>query len=339
MSAGAKAGLIAELSRRSFVRRMSVVAAAGGLSARSLLASALSESARSAAQEGLFALLLGSVQDAGLPQAGCYSELCEAARAEGAEPRFVTSLALVEPQAERFYLVDASPDLTRQMDLIPGQAFRARSALRRPFDGIFLTHAHMGHYLGLAHLGREGLGTAPTPCYCTDRMASFLENNGPWSLLVEEGRLVPQRLATNVWIRIDEHLEVMALPVPHRQEYSDTVGFVFRGSERQILYLPDIDRWEKMNPSIESVVRQVDVALLDGSFYTAAELPGRSQEDIPHPLIPSTMDRLQSLSEETEIAFIHLNNTNRALMADGPEALDVARRGFHLPRKGQRYAL
>lgn len=325
-----------DLSRRRFLQRLSVVAAAGGLSARSLLASTLGDAL---AQDELFALLLGSVQDAGLPQAGCYTELCEAARAQGAEPRFVTSLALVEPRAERFYLVDASPDLPRQMDLIPGDAFRARAAERRPFDGIFLTHAHIGHYLGLAHLGREGMGTAPTPCYCTDRMASFLEQNGPWSLLVEEGRLVPKRMAPNVWIRIDEHLAAKAIPVPHRDEYSDTVGFVFKGAERRILYLPDIDRWENMQPSIETVVRKVDVALLDGSFYTAAELPGRRQEDIPHPLIPSTMDRLESLATETEIAFIHLNNTNRALTIDSPEALDVARRGFHLPRKGQRYAL
>lgn len=325
-----------DLSRRRFLQRLSVVAAAGGLSARSLLASTLGDAL---AQDELFALLLGSVQDAGLPQAGCYTELCEAARAQGAEPRFVTSMALVEPRAERFYLVDASPDLPRQMDLIPGDAFRARAAERRPFDGIFLTHAHIGHYLGLAHLGREGMGTAPTPCYCTDRMASFLEQNGPWSLLVEEGRLVPKRMAPNVWLRIDEHLEAMAIPVPHRDEYSDTVGFVFKGTERRILYLPDIDRWENMQPSIESVVRKVDVALLDGSFYTAAELPGRRQEDIPHPLIPSTMDRLESLAAGTEIAFIHLNNTNRALTIGSPEALDVARRGFHLPRKGQRYAL
>ncbi|MEE9207778.1 MAG: MBL fold metallo-hydrolase [Gemmatimonadota bacterium] len=325
-----------DLSRRGFVQRMSIAAAAGGLSARSLLASTFTDAL---GQDDLFALLLGSIQDAGLPQAGCYTELCESARAEGAETRFVTSLALVEPNAERFYLVDASPDLPRQMDLIPGESFRARAAQRRPFDGIFLTHAHIGHYLGLAHLGREGLGTAPTHCYCTDRMASFLESNGPWSLLVEEGRLVLQRLVPNVWTRIDEHLEAKAIPVPHRDEYSDTVGFVFRGPTREMLYLPDIDGWEKMQPSIESVVREVDVALLDGTFYTAAELPGRRQEDISHPLIPSTMNRLESLAAETEIAFIHLNNTNRALTIGGPEALEIARRGFHLPRKGQRYAL
>ena len=93
-------------------------------------------------QADMFALVLGTVQDGGLPQAGCYTPRCNAARQN---PRFVASLALVNLTAERFYLVDATPDITRQIDLIPGQAFRQRAQARRPFDGIFLTHAHIGH--------------------------------------------------------------------------------------------------------------------------------------------------------------------------------------------------
>ncbi|MCH8934843.1 MAG: MBL fold metallo-hydrolase, partial [Gemmatimonadetes bacterium] len=105
-----------------------------------------------APQSEMFALVLGTVQDGGLPQAGCYTPRCEAARRD---PYYVASLALIDPNAERYYLVDATPDLTRQLDLIPGEAFRRRAQARRPFDGIFLTHAHIGHYLGLALRGRE----------------------------------------------------------------------------------------------------------------------------------------------------------------------------------------
>ena len=133
-----------------------------------------------------YAMVLGTAQDGGLPQVGCYTPRCEAARAD---PRFVASLALVHPDSDRYYLVDATPDLTRQVDLITESGFRARAQARRPFDGIFLTHAHIGHYLGLALLGREGLGTTRTPVYCTAQMADFLTNNGPWSLMVDEGRI------------------------------------------------------------------------------------------------------------------------------------------------------
>jgi pyrroloquinoline quinone biosynthesis protein B len=149
------------------------------------------------------------VQDGGLPQIGCYTARCERARTD---PRYVASLALIEPEAERFYLVDATPDLTRQIDLIAEDAFRRRAQTRRPFDGIFLTHAHIGHYLGLALLGREGVGTAPTPCYCTPEMAAYLTSNGPWNLMVDEGRIYFPEVTFDTWHRVDDTLSVRLLP-------------------------------------------------------------------------------------------------------------------------------
>lgn len=283
-------------------------------------------------------VILGSVQDGGLPQAGCYTARCDRARASA--PRYVASLALVEPAAERFYLVDATPDLPRQIDLVRGAGFRRRAAARRPFDGLFLTHAHMGHYLGLAHLGREALGAAPTACYCTKQMAEFLSTNGPWSLMVEEGRLVLDPLEYDTWRRVSPALEVKAVPVPHRHEYSDTVGFVFRGPQRSLLYLPDIDRWTAWNRRVEDVVREVDVAMLDGSFYSADEVPGRPIEEIPHPLIPDSMSRLQGLVRAGhEVIFTHLNNTNPVLDEGGPAERAVLEAGFKVAREGTTLAL
>jgi pyrroloquinoline quinone biosynthesis protein B len=221
------------------------------------------------------------------------------------------------------------------MDLVPGEGFRRRAAARRPFDGVFLTHAHMGHYLGLAHLGREALGTAPTACYCTKRMAAFLRSNGPWSLMVDEGRLVLDPLEYDTWRRVSAALEVKAIPVPHREEYSDTVGFVFRGPRRSLLYLPDIDRWASWSRRIEDVVREVDIALLDGSFYSADEVPGRPLEQIPHPLIPDSMSRLSTaVRAGHEVVFTHMNNSNPVLDDGGPAARAVLDAGFGIATEG-----
>jgi pyrroloquinoline quinone biosynthesis protein B len=227
----------------------------------------------------------------------------------------------------------------RQLDLVEEPGFRRRAQARRPFDGIFLTHAHIGHYLGLALLGREGLGTASTPVYSTPRMAEFLAANGPWSLMVDEGRIFFPEVPIDTWFEVDEWLSVRMIPVPHRQEFSDTVGFVFRGPSRSLLYVPDIDRWETWAYSVEEVVRQVDVALLDGSFYSANEVPGRNTDDIPHPLIPQTMTLLEpAVRAGARVLFTHLNNTNPALY-DGREAAEVRRRGFELARQGMRITL
>jgi len=294
------------------------------------------------AQSAPYAMVLGSVQDGGLPQAGCYTDRCNRARQD---PRYVTSLVLSTPEPKRadtrrYYLVDASPDLRAQMDLIDEEPFRRRAGNRRPFDGIFLTHAHMGHYLGLALMGREALAIAPTPVYCSREMRDFLSNNGPWSLMVREGRLHFPDVPTDEWFSVEEALEAKMVPVPHRPEYSDTVAWVFRGLQRTVLYLPDIDAWNKWDRRVEDVVADVDIALLDGAFFSPEEVPGRNIEDIPHPMIPDTMARLEPLlGGGRRIVFTHFNNTNPVLDEGGPEATQVLRRGFELAREGMVFPL
>ena len=298
---------------------------------------------RSARAGEIYALVLGSVQDAGLPQVGCYTDRCEEGRALHAagRGRYVSSLALVEPEAERFYLVDATPDITRQIDVIAEPAFRRRAADRRPFDGIFLTHAHIGHYTGLAVLGNEGLGIRDTPVYCTRAMAELLASNQPWAFLVDQGRIQPRPLDLDRWHRIDEHLEVQLWKVPHRDELADTVGFVFRGPAGTLLFLPDINSWALWERDVAETVASVDVALLYGSFWSADEVPGRAVEDIPHPLIPWTMDALQGVVDrgDARVVLTHLNNSNPALDENGPQQAEIRRRGFELAREGMRFDL
>lgn len=290
-----------------------------------------------------YVLVLGSVQDGGFPQAGCTTDLCEHGRALHREGRgrYVASLALVDPGSERFWLVDATPDITRQMDLVTEPSFRRRCEERRPFDGIFLTHAHIGHYTGLAQLGNEGLGMRPTPTYCTEAMAGFLASNAPWSFLVAQERILLRPLATETWHRVDEGLEVQLLPVPHRNEFADTVGFVFRGPRAAMLYIPDINAWHLWERDLAEVVASVDVALLDASFWSLDELPGRSLADVPHPLVGQTMDLLQEVVDRggSRVLLTHLNNTNPVLWDDGPQAAEVARRGFLVAREGMRFPL
>jgi len=289
------------------------------------------------AADDLYALVLGSVQDAGFPQVGCYTDRCNEGRALQAagHGRFVSSLALVEPQAERFYLVDATPDITRQIDLITEPAFRKRATARRPFDGIFLTHAHIGHYAGLAVLGNEGMGMQRTPVYCTQAMADFLAANYPWRYLVEQGRLELRPLGLDRWHRIDPLLEVQLWKVPHRDEQADTVGFVFRGPHASLLFIPDINSWSLWDRSVAEAVGGVEVALLDGSFWSMDELPGRTVEEVPHPLMTQTMDALQEVADQgrTRIVLTHLNNSNPALDDGGPQQAEIARRGFSVARE------
>lgn len=296
-----------------------------------------------------YALVLGNAQDAGLPQIGADHPLDAAARRDPERKRFATSLLICDPGSGKRWLLDATPDLREQVELAAGHpANRAEylasieGAGRPPlFEGIFLTHAHMGHYLGLAHLGREAYSARGVPVHASPRMAEFLRTNGPWSLLVELQNVELREVRPGEPVALGESLSVEAFEVPHRAEYSDTYGYRVRGPERSLVFLPDIDKWERWEHSIEELIAGVDVALLDATFYAEGEIPGRSMAEVPHPFVAESLERLAALpeSERAKVRFIHLNHTNPLGDPDSAARAAVRAAGCDVARQGQVFGL
>jgi pyrroloquinoline quinone biosynthesis protein B len=280
------------------------------------------------------AVVLGIAQDGGVPHIGCRQERCVLARRDSSQRERVASLGLVDEQADRRFLIDATPDLPSQLESLHPD----RPAGRPLVDGILLTHAHIGHYAGLMYLGREALGAAQVPVYATPRMARFLRENGPWSQLIALRNVVIHEMEPDREIALTDRLRVTAIRVPHRDELSDTVGFRVRGPTRSILYIPDIDKWERWERRLPEEARAVDWALLDGTFEDPAEIPGRSLADIPHPLIGETAALLGPGPRRARVLFIHLNHTNR-LLRDETAARSLADQGFAVARDGQELEL
>ena len=294
----------------------------------------------------VYALVLGTAQDAGLPQAGCFEACCEAARRDPQRRRLVTSVLIVDGRSGRRWLLDCTPDIEAQVTLARGHPPQRRPAPvqggRPPlFDGIFLTHAHMGHYTGLLELGREAYGSRGQAVWGTERMLRFLGANDPWAHQVQSGQIRLQRLVPGAEVELAEDLTLTALAVPHRDELTDTVAFRVQGPERTLLYLPDIDKWERWSTPIEEVLAGVDAALLDGAFFADGEIPGRSMADIPHPFIAESLARFGSLpaTERAKVWFTHLNHTNPAADPASAAARTVQRAGMGVAREGQRIAL
>ena len=248
-----------------------------------------------------YVLVLGIAQDGGYPQAGCARPDCVAAWKNPKLRKHVASLAIVDPISNQRWMIDATPDFAEQLSMLDD----------RKLDGILLTHAHIGHYLGLAQLGREVMGTHDVKVYAMPRMRAFLDHNGPWDQLVRLHNIAIEPLEDGRELQLNERISVTPFIVPHRDEYSETVGFLVRGPARSILWLPDIDKWEKWPTPIESVVARVDIAFVDGTFHDAGELPGRDLSEIPHPLMIETMKRLGAAA--AKVRFIHLNQSNPAL--------------------------
>jgi pyrroloquinoline quinone biosynthesis protein B len=289
---------------------------------------------------------LGTVQDGGLPQAGCTCAQCTAARRDPARKRHVASLAVVVPpdigHTGRTWLIDATPDLPAQIDRIhtwrPHPEGRTD---RAPVDGVLLTHAHIGHYLGLAFFGFEAIDTKDLPVYGSPRMVAFLRANGPWSQLVARRNVDLRELRPGAPLALDRGVKVTPIPVPHRDEYTDTLAFLIRGPRRTLLYVPDTDAWASWPRPLEDVLRGVDVALLDGTFYSRDELPDRDVTKIKHPLIDSTMDRLAPLvrTGRLRVLFTHLNHSNLALDPASPARRRIEARGFGVLAEGEEIPL
>jgi len=285
-----------------------------------------------------YVLVLGIAQDGGVPQVGSdHPGWDDPDRRER-----VAALALVDPASGGRWLFDATPDLPEQLHALDRAA--PSEGPKPGLQGIFLTHAHIGHYTGLMFLGHEALGASGVPVFAMPRMASFLSSNGPWSQLVTYGNIRLLPLDDGVPVAVSSTLRVTPLRVPHRQEYADVVGYRIDGPDRSLLYVPDIDSWEAwdtMGTRIEEVVRSVDVALVDGTFFANGEIPGRDMTGFPHPFVTHSMARLASLPADvrSRIRFIHLNHTNRVLVPGSDERRAVLDAGFGVAAEGDRHPL
>lgn len=276
------------------------------------------------------AVLLGSAQDGGVPQAGCYCAHCAPAHADPTRRKWVVCLGLVDHATHQSWLIDATPDLREQLhalhSLVPDC----------PLAGIVLTHAHIGHYTGLIHLGREAWNVQGLPVYASPRMANFLRENGPWSQLVALGNIRLRLLTPAREVQLNPNLRLTPALVPHRDELSDTLAFLVRGPARQLFYCPDIDTWDRWEHDLRRFVAEMDVALLDGTFFRADELAGRDLSQIPHPLVTDTAEQLVGV--DCDVRLVHLNHSN-PLHRAGPERDWLAAQGIGVGAFGARWRL
>ncbi len=286
---------------------------------------------------GPFAVVLGTAQDGGFPQAGCKKVCCKNAWGDAAKRRDPASLGLIDPVSGQRWLIECTPSFPRQAQRLDA----AHPKLAGRIDGILLTHAHMGHYAGLLHLGREVMGADGVPVHAMPRMEKFLRTQGPWSQLVQLKNIALRPMRDGRAFALNKRLRVTPFLVPHRDEFSETVGFRIEGPRQKILWLPDIDKWERWKTPLEKALAGVDVAYLDATFYADGELPGRDMSKIPHPFIAETMRRLknQPAAVRAKVRFIHLNHTNPAHDPRSAAAKAIRAAGFRVAEQGERVEL
>ena len=276
-----------------------------------------------------YLVVLGTAQDAGFPQANCNKKCCEDAWNMPEKRKFVSCIAIVDPKSKQQWIFDATPDIKFQLNLLE------KVSKINPINGIFLTHAHIGHYAGLMQLGREVMGTHNLPVFAMKRMENFIKNNAPWDQLEKIKNININRLKQDSAVNINTRIKVTPFLVPHRDEYSETVGYKIETLRKSVLFIPDIDKWHLWEKDIAKIITEIDYAFIDGTFYKDGELE-RDMSSIPHPFVVESMEVLKDLSnkDKSKVYFIHLNHTNPLLQKNSLERKTVISKGFNYAKQG-----
>lgn len=283
-------------------------------------------------------IVLGNVQDAGSPHMGCKKDCCKEVFQNPDKNRMVVSLGLVDPENKKCWMIEASPDFPRQAKIL--KSYCPFNDKETP-DGIFLTHAHIGHYIGLMYLGKESMNANQVPIYAMTRMKGFLIQNGPWSQLFKINNIKINNIDDQKTIKLSSNFKITPFLVPHRDEYSETVGYHIQGPNKSALFIPDIDKWNKWNLSIVDEIKNVDYAFIDATFYDAKEINNRDISEIPHPFVIESMDLFSEFSkkDKAKVYFIHFNHTNPLLEIDSQQAKLVMKNGFNIAQAKQIFKL
>ena len=126
-------------------------------------------------------MVLGTAQDGGYPHIGCRKKCCQPAWTDLNKKRFIASLSIIDRESERCWIIDMSPDIKSQLNMI--MDFLKTDNIPK-IEGIFLTHAHIGHYSGLLELGKEALNAHNIPLYVMPEMGNFIKTNNPFKFLI-----------------------------------------------------------------------------------------------------------------------------------------------------------
>lgn len=288
--------------------------------------------------DGVSLVVLGTIQDAGSPQITCNKACCASLFENPDKNRKVVSLGVVDASNNKTYLFEATPDIGSQVKKVTSLEQGSQNEM---VDGIFLTHAHIGHYTGLMYLGKEAMDAKSTPVYAMPRMQTFLETNGPWSQLIQRKNIVLNGMKSDSAIHLSNQLTVTPFLVPHRDEFSETVGYKIEGPTKSALFIPDIDKWNKWEKEIVEEIKKVDYAFLDATFYDAAELNNRDISQIPHPFIIESLDQFKDLdpTEKRKVIFIHFNHTNAVIDATSEAHKAILEKGFNVAKINQQFSL
>lgn len=305
----------------------------------------------------MLAIVLGSAAGGGVPQWNCACDNCEAARRDDRVQRRTQDSIAVTADGNRWFLLNASPDVARQIEATPALWPGARR--HSPIAGVVLTNGDLDHCLGLLSL-REWTplslyATPPTHAGLFEHNVMFQTLNrqqphvihrpltctdDPTALLDSESR--PSGLAVRAFAvagKVPLHLEGQ-IDVSSENNVGLAIEDLQTGT--RLLYIPGAGSLEGLAPTLEGA----DCLLVDGTFWADDELSAlgqspRSARAMAHLPVGGPQGSLEQLSRLSirRTIYTHINNTNPILNERSAERAEVVSRGFEIASDGLEIAL
>lgn len=268
-------------------------------------------------------VILGTVQDGGLPHFRCNCKNCEASTSGNTVKRYITSIGIVSER--KAILVDATPDIIQQYKM-----FEKHLTEEQESEGILISHLHIGHCLGLLYFGTEGSSENSFPIYVSKENYLFLLTNKPFSYLFTRKQIEPVILKQETKIYLDGSTTINPFTVEHRNEDGDTFGLeiIDNTTNKKAIYISDID---KITKDVIEKINSADKIIFDGTFYQKNEI--QRQKNVPHPPMEETMN-VFGKQPENKFYFIHLNHSNPTLDENSPEFKELKSMNYNICKEG-----
>jgi pyrroloquinoline quinone biosynthesis protein B len=272
--------------------------------------------------------ILGSAAGGGLPQWNCACPNCAAARTGKITPQTQSSIAISGDSEgfHRWFLINASPDLTRQIESMPRLQPRRDSPRNSPIAGVLLTNADIDHALGLLLMRQQEM---PLVVYAADETRAGL-------VWIDN---VIAKFCRIEWLKTNTEFQTLSDGMAFRAiELPRSVAFQFRdnASGATALFAPSVS---ELTDELRNTVHKSDIVLFDGTFWSDGELaairPGaRSAREMNHlPISDGSLDFLRQSPARRKI-YTHINNTNPILMPSSRERAKVKQSGIEIARDG-----
>jgi pyrroloquinoline quinone biosynthesis protein B len=275
--------------------------------------------------------ILGSAAGGGLPQWNCACPNCIAARAGKIDPQTQSSIAIGSDSEEfqNWWLINASPDLLRQIESSPLLQPRRPAAAgprNTPIAGVLLTNADIDHALGLLLLRQQ---QKPLVVYATDETRAALA----WlDRTLARFCGIEWRKISSDFQRLNGDIAFRAIELPHSVAFQ----VLDEASGRLALVAPAVGEF---TAELSKASADSDMILFDGTFWSDPELAAvragaRSSREMNHlPIGDGSLELLRQSPARRKV-YTHINNTNPILMPGSRERAEVEQAGIEIAHDG-----